>query len=212
MIREAVYLDFTNSLIDGNKSRCFEIVDALLDEKIETREIYVNLIQRALYSIGNLWEQNKLTIAEEHIGTRISEDIVAYFSALIREKGEGVKKVVIACIDKEFHQLGAKMAADIFSLNGWDVSFSGASTPTREILKMIEEKKPDILGLSYGFYLNFLKLTHVLGDIKKYFPSLKIIVGGNGAIRDRDEIMAAFPDILFFIDIIELDEYLKTLK
>ena len=62
---------------------------------------------------------------------------------------------MISCIDKEFHEIGARMAADVFELNGWNTYFLGASMPTREIVKFIEVKKPDVVGFVIQFLLEY---------------------------------------------------------
>ena len=134
------------------------------------------------------------------------------YAANIKSDKKVGKTALISCVDKEFHEIGARMAADVFELNGWDTYFLGASMPTREIIKFIETKKPDLVGLSFNFYMNLMRLLEVIDHIKKHYPNQKIIVGGQGVNREKENLLNKYPDIKYFSSVKELDDYLKKFK
>ena len=209
MIREVYYLDYFNGLLEGDKNRCRSIVDKLLEEKTNILEIYTDLFQKSLYQVGKMWDQNKLSIGDEHLGTQITEDLLYYCSSKIVPHKQRDKRALVSCINKEFHKLGARMATDVFILNGWETYFLGASTPTKEILRYVETKKPDIVGLSFSFYINLMKLIEVVGEIKNLFPSQKIIVGGRIDMNGQAEQFTKFDNVFYFNSIKTLDEFLR---
>jgi MerR family transcriptional regulator, light-induced transcriptional regulator len=209
MVSEVCFLDYTNGLLQGDKEKCISIVEKLLAENIEIKDIYVDLFQRSLYHIGKMWEQGQLSIADEHIGTEITKSLMNKYASKISSKKKVGKTALITCIDKEFHEIGARMAADVFELNGWNTYFLGACTPTREIVKFIEIKKPDVVGLSFNFYMNVLRLFEVIDHIKKNYPDQKIIIGGQGVNRENENLLSKYPDIIHFSTVKELDDYLK---
>jgi len=210
MICEVSFLDYTNSLIQGDKAKCVGIVEKLLSEKVDIKDIYVDLIQRSLYHIGKMWEQNQISIADEHVGTEITKCMINKYEAKISLNKNVNRSALISCVDKEFHEIGARMAADIFELNGWRTYFSGASTPTREIIKFIGMKKPDIVGLSFNFYMNLLRLFEVIDNIKKKHPEQQIIIGGQRINREKENLLSKYPEIKYFSTVKELDDYLKS--
>ena len=209
MIKESHYLDYFNNLLDGNKAGCMAVISQIESEKTGLTDIYVNLFQRSLYQIGKMWEKNKITIAEEHNATRITDAIItSYFSRLKPARSKN-KSAVVACINKEFHEIGAKMASHIFEYNGWNTFFLGASTPPKELIKFIKLKQPEIVGLSFNFYLNFLKLVEVIDHIRRFFPEQKIILGGQGIKSFRKKLSQDYPEITTFESITDLNDYLK---
>ena len=212
MIAEVYFLDYTNGLLQGEKEKCVGIVEKLLSEKVEIKDIYVDLFQRSLYHIGKMWEQGQLSIADEHIGTEITKSLMNKYAGKITSNKKIGKTALISCIDKEFHEIGARMAADVFELNGWNTYFLGASMPTREIVKFIEVKKPDVVGLSFNFYLNILRLFEVIDHIKKNYPAQQIIVGGQGVTREKENLLNKYPEIKQFSTVKELDDYLKEFE
>lgn len=209
MVSEVYFLDYTNGLLHGDKEKCIRIIEKLLSENVDIKDIYVDLLQRSLYHIGKMWEQGQLSIADEHIGTEITKSLMNKYPAKITSNKKDGKSALISCVDKEFHEIGARMAADVFELNGWRTYFLGASTPTREILKFIEIKKPDVVGLSFNFYMNLLRLFEVIDHIKKSYPDQKIIIGGQGVNREKENLLSKYPDIKHFSTVKELDDYLK---
>jgi MerR family transcriptional regulator, light-induced transcriptional regulator len=209
MVSEVCFLDYTNGLLKGDKAKCTQIVEDLISQKVEVKDIYVDLFQRSMYHIGKMWEQGQLSIADEHIGTEITKSLMNTFASKFAADKKVNKTALISCIDKEYHELGARMAADVFELNGWNTYFLGACTPTREIVKFIEIKKPDVVGLSFNFYMNVLRLFEVIDNIKKHFPAQQIIVGGQGVSREKEILLSKYPDIIHFSSVKELDDYLK---
>lgn len=120
-IRQSYFLDFYNNLVDGNKDKCSDIVQSLLEEGADLKNIYVELFQTSLYRIGKLWDHNELSVPEEHMATQITEALVSKFAPLSPVNPKW--KVVVTCIDKEFHDLGARMISHVFEmanlLSGW---------------------------------------------------------------------------------------------
>jgi methanogenic corrinoid protein MtbC1 len=209
MIGEVYYLDYFNGLLDGDKNRCRKIVDTLLDGGTGIIEIYTDLFQKALYQVGKMWDQNKLSIGDEHLGSQITEDLLYYCSSKIVPVRQLNKKALVSCVNKEFHKMGARMAADVFILNGWETYFLGASIPTKEILKYVESKKPDIVGLSFSFYINVMKLLDVVNEIKNKFPSQKIVIGGREDLIGQAESIKKFDGVYYMKSIVDLDGFLK---
>lgn len=209
-ISEVFFLDYFNSLAAGDKNHCSEIVNNLLYQKVDIKDIYTELFQRALYRLGKLWDDGKLNIAEEHLATQITLQLINSYRTKQKKNKKISKRAIISCVDKEYHEIGARMVANIFEFNGWETEFLGASVPAKDIIKFIKLKNPDVVGLSFNFYMNLLKLYTVVDHIKKFFPDKKIIFGGQAASREKHNILKHFPDLLYFDSLTELDEFIKA--
>ncbi|MCG8336707.1 MAG: cobalamin-dependent protein [Proteobacteria bacterium] len=180
MISEPLYKKYFQGLISGDRKGCHDIVQDLLDQKIGVYDLYINLFQKALYDVGRLWESNKISVAIEHLATSITEGLLNLSYPIIFSSERVNYSAVVTCVEEELHQIGAKMVADIFEMNGWDSIFLGSNTPSLELLKLIEEKKPDLLCLSMSIYFHLQKLLETLALVHHSFPELQIIVGGQG--------------------------------
>lgn len=210
MITEIIYNSYFTVLLSGNKKECSRIVGELIHQKISVYELYIHLFQHSMYQVGKLWENNKISVAVEHMATSITEGLLnLVYPALFSAEHIG-KSAVISCVPNEFHQLGAKMVADIFELNGWDGYFLGANTPSNELLRIINEKRPDLLALSMSIYFSIPQLEQTIETVQAVYPQLDIIVGGQGFLWGKD-ILSKYRNIIYIDSLYNLEKLLRNI-
>lgn len=178
MIEESVYETYLEALLAGKRSTCREIVQQLLNADIALKNLYSNLFQRSMYRIGELWENNRITVANEHLATSITESLLNLAYPYVFSTKRIGKKAVISCSSNEFHQIGGKMVADILELNGWDGHFLGANTPPEDMVQFIQDTKPDLVGLSLSILSNIDNLRRSIDVVKTHFPNMNLLIGG----------------------------------
>lgn len=178
MIDERLYQNYLTALLAGRRKECHGVVQSLLDEHMGIKELYTDLFQRSMYRVGELWETNRITVANEHLATSITESLLNLsYPSLFATERIG-KKAVISCSANEFHQVGGKMVADILELNGWDGHFLGANTPPEDMVRFIHDLKPDVVGLSLSILSNLGHLTRCIEAVKSDFPNIDLLIGG----------------------------------
>jgi MerR family transcriptional regulator, light-induced transcriptional regulator len=181
---EIIYPRFYSALLAGDRVRCADEVFGLLEKGMATETLYTDVFQRALYRIGELWEQNKISVATEHLATAVTEHLLSVvYPRILANRAPNGKRVVISCTVNEYHQVGARMVADIMESMGWDVWFLGANTPVNDLLALIQEKQPDVLGLSVSIYFNMTSLVRTVDMVRSHYPGLDIVVGGQAFRR-----------------------------
>lgn len=178
MIEERLYQDYLMALLAGKRKQCRDMVQRLLDANIELKTLYTDLFQRSMYEVGELWENNRITVANEHLATSITESILNLTYPTLFSADPSGKKAVISCSANEFHQVGGKMVADIFELNGWDGHFLGANLPSEEMARFIHEVQPDVVGLSLSILANLHHLKRGIEVVRTDFPKLDLLIGG----------------------------------
>ncbi|MBF0239403.1 MAG: cobalamin-dependent protein [SAR324 cluster bacterium] len=206
---EEQYNNYLSFLLSGNKTECTKIIRELIDQKIAVKDLYLNFFQRSMYQVGSLWEHNKISVAVEHMATAMTESLLNLAYPLIFSAEHCGKSAIISCVTKEYHQIGAKMVADIFELNGWDGYFVGANTPTDELLKMIDDKKPDVLALSMSLYFSLRWMEEMLQAVSATHPKLDIIVGGQGFLWGGLDTLKKYPQVEYVDSIIKLEQLIK---
>jgi len=212
MISEAVYLHYLSALLDGDKKHCTQIVVNLIEQGLSLKEIYLELFQRSLYRIGQLWERERCSVAHEHTATKITQGLIELVLSNSFSDFKVDKLVIIACIDKEYHELGARMVAGLFEVHGWNTILLGACTPQKELLQLIKEKTPDLVGVSCSFYMNITRLIRLIESIEYEFPDQKILIGGQALAEGRDECLAKYQNVEYMVSLDQLEEYLVAVK
>ncbi len=206
-IKQTNFLGFYNALVDGDKEKCANIVQSLLEKGVSLKDIYIELFQKSLYRIGKLWDHNKLSVCEEHLASQIIESLINRFAPIGNNNKD--KKVVVACIDKEFHEIGAKMVSNIFDLAGWKTYYLGASVPAKEIIKYVKQIDPDVIALSWGLYLNLSRFLEVVDHLTRFFPAKKIIVGGQALVENSENILKKYKNVKYIDSLNTLESYIK---
>jgi methanogenic corrinoid protein MtbC1 len=209
LITDEIYAGYLHALLAGEKGKCIETVNGLLRKGVTIYDLYIHLFQKSMYQVGELWEQNRISVAVEHLATAITESLLTLVYPLIFSAEHIGKKAVVSCVASEYHQLGGKMAADIFELNGWDSYFLGANTPPEELLKLIQQKKPDLLGLSLSIYFNVENLYRVLEMVRGSFRDLPVLVGGQAFRWGGRERVEKYPGVAVIPTLTELESFIR---
>lgn len=205
MVQANLYQSYLTSLLSGNKIECLNIVTTLLEREIEIRELYTDLFQKSMYRVGELWETNEISVSREHLATTITENMLSVVYPRLFTGIQSPKKAIISCTANEYHQLGGKMVADIFEMHGWDSHFLGANTPVKELLKFIDEVKPDLLGLSLAVYFNIPALKKTLEAVNAHFKNLDILVGGHAFIWGGTGVLKKYPGANYLESLAQLE-------
>jgi len=208
MLKETDYIIYLDSLLKGDKRECIKTVNRLLDEGINVRQIYTKVIQRSMYRVGSLWEKNRLAIPNERIASDITCSIVDLIYPQIVKKKNGMS-ILITCLDKEHHSIGARIISDYFEMNGWKSTFLGANVPCVEILTYIKKTKPHVVGISSNFYLNIARLIKLIEDIKSQNPLQEIIIGGQIFIHWDENIIKKYNNVKYISSMKMLEKYIK---
>lgn len=209
-IEESLYQNYLTSLLAGRRKECREIIEGLMETDMMIIEFYEGLFRRSMYRVGELWENNIITVANEHLATSITDSLLnLVYPSVFEEEPKG-RKAVISCSANEYHQIGGKMVADILQLNGWDSMFLGANTPSNDLLKFIQENKPDLVGLSLSILSNIDHLKGMIEMIRTDFPNLDIMIGGQAFTRGGLESIKSYSSTLYIPTLDILEKTCKT--
>lgn len=163
-----------------------EAMKVLLEEGLDggasAMELQEQVIQAAQREIGRLWQENVITIAQEHMATAISNLALSQLFERAKAEPRNGKGVLVACVEGELHEFPARLVADALDLAGFDVRFLGASVPTPSLIEMIDIVKPDLVALSATMSFHGPAMRAVVSRIRHAHPALPIAVGGGACI------------------------------
>lgn len=164
----------------GDRATALQIMlEEGIGRGIPVSELYLNVIQPAQHRIGRLWQENRITVAQEHLATAISQLVLAHLYPLLPREPENGLVAVVACVPGELHDMGSRVAADFFEMSGYDVRFLGANVPVESLAAMVAETCADIVVLSVVMTFNLPGLREAVRAIRSaHGASPRIIVGG----------------------------------
>ncbi|MGE3063858.1 MAG: B12-binding domain-containing protein [bacterium] len=178
------YLSYS---VKGDRKQAEEFIMSLYNEGMSIQEIYTGILQESLYRLGRMWQTNRITVAEEHLGAGTTEYIMSQFYQKIFAPKKSGKKIVAACVSNELHQIGLRMVSDMFEYEGWETLFIGANTPASAIVDSLAENRADMLALSVTMAFHLKQAEKIISEVSKRreISGVKIIVGEYPFILDK---------------------------
>lgn len=185
---------FQTALDEFDKERSVSICLELLEQKsISIDQLYLDILTPALNRLVFPEEQQDKMIWREHLQSAIVRSIIEsaypYVLAAREERGRiSDKSVVVFCPEEEQHELGARMAADFFTIAGYKTNYLGARTPINTLLDALESLAPDIVVISVTNAFNLFAAKRTVEKIRErlQYP-LKLYAGGS-ACNEPDTV------------------------
>ncbi len=162
-----------------------------LDGGFSVGELQAGVVQAAQREIGRLWQQNRISIAQEHMATAISHVVMARLFEEARPAPRVGRKVLVACVEGELHEFPARLVADFLDLGGFEVRYLGANVPTHDLLAMIRDEQPHLLALSVTMSFNAPASRQAVEQVRRERPDLPILMGGH-ALDWEPELASRF--------------------
>lgn len=191
------------------------ILDKLKNQEIDVIDLYTKVLTPMLNNIECDLEDRRICIWKEHVKTAIIRTIVeCSYPYAIRKRNElGRKpagKAAVICPPDEYHDLGARMAADFFTIAGYETIYVGGNTPYKDFYNAIETIRPDVVAISVSNYYHLVATKKMVEQLRTAVNNqVKIVVGGYAFAHDTEnKLQTVGADIHAgsFSDILALSE------
>ncbi|MCF7930314.1 MAG: cobalamin B12-binding domain-containing protein [Acholeplasmataceae bacterium] len=184
------YNQFLEYLKKEQKDQAVIYAMSLLEEKkLTIEELYQELLAPSLTTFECDVEDQEVCIWKEHFRTSIIRTILESCYLYIIKRVEDVKKtekkIVVFTPSFEYHEIGAIMVSHFLLLEGFDASYIGANTPKDDILSAIKAYHPDFVAMSVTNPYNLVITKQINDEIKKQYPDVKIIIGGQAFVHQN---------------------------
>ncbi len=171
---------YLRAVLNGERFVASTLINDAIAGGVSLREVYLHVFQEAQYEIGRRWQRNEISVADEHLGTAITQMIMSQLYPLLFSGPRNGRTFVSACVGGELHEIGARMVADFFEMDGWNTYYLGANTPVDGIVKTIGERRANVAGLSVTISYNIAAVEQAIRAIRSETAcrDTKVIVGG----------------------------------
>lgn len=151
--------------------------------------LFERVFSPALVQLGERWAQGTVSVAQEHLAAEILGNTMRFLLRLVQPE-RARRQVVLACFADEEHTgplygVGLRLAT-------WGVKsiVLGARTPPEAVRHMIDELRPDIVGLSATVVPPPERLHALLDGYAAACGSTPWMVGGIAAEAMREPLTA----------------------
>ena len=170
------------------------VIEAALGEGLEVAEIYLGILQPALYEVGRWWAIGDFSVADEHSATAVTQSVLGMLGPRMRTAPKDGRLAVVSGSPEERHALGVQMVADFLEGDGWEVLNLGASTPAADLARLADAERADVVGLSTSTPAGLPGAAEAVAELRALDPRPLVVLGGqlwSGEARRDAEALGA---------------------
>ncbi len=173
----ARYLD---ALLAGKRHSASRLILEAVERGASVEDVYLLVFQPVQREVGRLWQANRISVAMEHYCTAATQLIMSQLYAHIFNAEKTGRRFVATCVGGDLHEIGLRMVADFLEMAGWDTYFLGADVPEEDVVQMLAQRGPDVLGISVTMPYHLGAAEWLIRAVRASGAGqdVKILVGG----------------------------------
>jgi methanogenic corrinoid protein MtbC1 len=122
-------------------------VDRVKSLRAPLADVVSQLLVPAQVEVGRRWEAGERSVAWEHAATAIT-DVALLTAAALAPVPPPRGRVLVACAEREWHSMPARMLGELLRERGWDAVLVGANAPADALVDTIREQEAFALLVS----------------------------------------------------------------
>src|SRR3954465_10713267 len=169
---------YQDALRARDAARARAAVDGALAAGGAVPDVYLGILQPALYAVGHEWAAGELDVAREHYATQVTLTVLGALGPRMRSAPKDGRLAVVSGSPEERHAVGVQMVADFLENDGWEVLNLGASTPARDLAQMVDAERPDVVALSTSTPAGLPGAAEAVQALVALEPRPLVVLGG----------------------------------
>ncbi|MFW5986121.1 MAG: cobalamin B12-binding domain-containing protein [Halanaerobiales bacterium] len=192
------YLDL---ILQNRKKDAVEYILEQVSREITIPELYLDVFQVAQREIGRLWHENKISVAQEHYSSSVTQLIISQLYPRFLTAAGNKETVLTTAVGNELHEIGIRMVADLLEMEGYNTIHLGANTPTGSIIETIRLNNVKLLGVSVTLPIHLKELDQLVKTVRSdsKISNIKIFTGGY-AFNSNPDLWNKFTVDAYFSD------------
>ncbi|HVY64591.1 MAG TPA: cobalamin-dependent protein [Gammaproteobacteria bacterium] len=171
-------LRYLAACLEGTPERAIDLVLTEIERGLAPGAAYADVLLPAQREVGHLWHVGDVSIAEEHLVSETTRDLMATIVANYAPGGTPRRTLIAASVAGNAHDLGLRAAADLFRLDGWRCLFLGANVPAAELARAADAFGADLVLLNATLDTHLKPLADAIATLRRSAPRCRILVGG----------------------------------
>jgi DNA-binding transcriptional MerR regulator len=191
-----------DAVMDYSIDRCEQLLKRALVAS-EPLEYARDILLPALKKVGELWHEEKLSIAQEHMFTCCVNRIVLSMVNNLSNASANSPAILFATTSDETHECGILLSCLLAATLQYRCYFLGANLPGKDIAQATQHLQPDIIVIGLVKTppeATTLDQLHIVATAQETASST-IWIGGSGAIYCHEQSLLPSPRCELITDI-----------
>ncbi|MAW60701.1 MAG: hypothetical protein CMJ94_07690 [Planctomycetes bacterium] len=163
-----------------------------------------------IHEVGRAWQEDRLTIAQEHQLTEVLQDLLRGFRGQVaagERKIAESDRVILATLTGERHGLGLQLVALLVALYEREPVLLGVDLPPEEIARVSLEVPRSPVAISVSTSSGGPATDRTITALRRELhPKTQLLVGGRGARRARRGVR----DVTYLPTLAEFELWLQA--
>jgi methanogenic corrinoid protein MtbC1 len=176
---------YNASLLRADRQAAGRLVLDAVDCGTSLRELYLHVFEPSQHEVGRLWQMNRVTVAQEHYCTAATQLVMSQLYPRLFDGERHGRRLVAACVASDLHEIGARMVADFFEMEGWDTFYTGAGTPHDAVVEALVAQRAELLAVSATIASHVHEVARLVAAVRAHpqLGAVRILVGGHAFNR-----------------------------
>ena len=175
----------TETLLRGDEKETGALlVEAYLNGAPLTT-LFDQTITEAMHEVGELWFAGRITVADEHLATRVMFSALQTLNGVMMPGQPSGLKAICCGIEGDLHELPVQLARFVLESEGWEVQSLGPNTPLFALSEMVARQRPQLVCVSARSILDLDRATAEYSQLRKITGKFRVsVVTGGEGFRD----------------------------
>ena len=145
-------------------------------------EVYSEILFPPLVEIGEDWASGAISVDMEHLASNTIREAVLRLQSDIHYKDHNGLTAICSSFEGEQHDMALYCVSSYLTAEGWHVYHLGADTPTGDLIRAINRRRPNLVVVHATIIEDEWKfLSHVSENILPAVHRIggKLVLGGN---------------------------------
>lgn len=168
--------------LEGERLEACALVVNAVRAGMSVRTAHEEVICPALREVGRLWHRGELSIPEEHACTSTMQTALAQILAFAKPAPRNGKSVLAASVEGNSHDIGLRMVADAFELEGYRTVNLGPNVPCEDLISAVVDFRADVVALSATLAVQLRPLANAVESLRCLGESAPTVLVGGPAL------------------------------
>ena len=202
---------FSEMLLRGDEREASAaLIDSYLNGHVLS-SIFDQTVTESMHQIGELWLKGAVTVADEHLATRVALSALQKLRAIVVPSEPTGLRAICCGIEGDLHELPIHLAEIILESEGWEAKNLGPNTPLFALRDMLAQRRPQMVCISARSIVDLDRATTEYGQLLKVTGKhgAAVVIGGEG-FRDKT-FRERFPSDYYAEDFAGLSKFVRAL-
>jgi excisionase family DNA binding protein len=168
------------------------LINAHLQGELLT-EIFDREVCPVMRKIGELWFNGKITIAQEHLATRVASNAIYKLRNTLAVPKMTNDLALCCAMEGEFHEFPVHLAQVSIENEGWEVINFGANTPLYCLAEEVARHAPRVICISATIIGDLERLAREYKLFTEQISKLKTSIVLGGRVFEDEPVRRRFP-------------------